>query len=159
MTDEAPEGADITKVAADPAVVRAVHAEHPSLVLAVAPGTDEQARACVEAGADLLVGDAFAGVAAATGAGLVCSAPDRAAGVRRDGVLVRAGTAGEAGALAGAGHAVLADEPVPAVTAVYAWVGARVFHTTDAGATRQVLDMVASIKGTRPPAVTRRGLT
>ena len=45
-----------------------------------------------------------------------------------------------------------------AATAISAWHGARVFRTHDVRATRRVLDMVASIKGTRPPAVARRGL-
>lgn len=55
-------------------------------------------------------------------------------------------------------RAVRADEAEPAVAAVFAWAGARVFRTADVEATRQVLDMVASISGTRPPAVSRRGL-
>jgi dihydropteroate synthase len=45
-----------------------------------------------------------------------------------------------------------------AATAICAWHGARVFRTHDVLATRRVLDMVASISGTRPPAVARRGL-
>ena len=45
-----------------------------------------------------------------------------------------------------------------AATAVSAWLGARVFRAHDVAATRQVLDMVAAIKGQRPPAVARRGL-
>jgi dihydropteroate synthase len=45
-----------------------------------------------------------------------------------------------------------------AATAISAWHGAQVFRTHDPSATRQVLDMVASIRGTRPPAVARRGL-
>jgi len=45
-----------------------------------------------------------------------------------------------------------------AATAVSAWQGARVFRAHDVLATRQVLDMVASIQGTRPPAVAKRGL-
>ena len=45
-----------------------------------------------------------------------------------------------------------------AATAVSAWLGARVFRAHDVAATRRVLDMVASIRGTRPPAATRRGL-
>ncbi|MFI5956486.1 dihydropteroate synthase [Cryptosporangium sp. NPDC051539] len=45
-----------------------------------------------------------------------------------------------------------------AATAVSAWLGARVFRAHDVLATRRVLDMVASIRGTRPPAFTRRGL-
>jgi dihydropteroate synthase len=45
-----------------------------------------------------------------------------------------------------------------ATTAVSAWLGARVFRAHQVQATRQVLDMVASIRGDRPPAVARRGL-
>ena len=45
-----------------------------------------------------------------------------------------------------------------AATAISAWHGARVFRAHQVRETRQVLDMVASIKGDRPPAVTRRGL-
>lgn len=45
-----------------------------------------------------------------------------------------------------------------AATAVSAWLGARVFRAHDVAATRQTLDMVASIRGDRPPARTVRGL-
>lgn len=45
-----------------------------------------------------------------------------------------------------------------AVTSVSAWQGVRVFRAHDVAATRQVLDMVAAIRGDRPPAVARRGL-
>ncbi|ABK53611.1 Dihydropteroate synthase [Acidothermus cellulolyticus 11B] len=45
-----------------------------------------------------------------------------------------------------------------AVTAVAAWQGARVFRAHQVKATRQVLDMVAAIRGYREPAVSRRGL-
>ncbi len=45
-----------------------------------------------------------------------------------------------------------------ATTAISAWLGARVFRAHDAAATREVLDMTASLLGTRPPAVARRGL-
>ena len=45
-----------------------------------------------------------------------------------------------------------------AATAISAWHGARVFRTHDVRETRQVLDMVASIRGSRPPAAARRGL-
>jgi len=46
-----------------------------------------------------------------------------------------------------------------ATTAVSAWLGARVYRAHDVAATRQTLDLVvASIMGTRPPAVARRGL-
>ncbi|WNI19765.1 dihydropteroate synthase [Actinacidiphila sp. ITFR-21] len=45
-----------------------------------------------------------------------------------------------------------------AATAVSAWLGARVYRVHEVAETRQVLDMVASIAGDRPPAVARRGL-
>ncbi|MFE9689064.1 dihydropteroate synthase [Micromonospora sp. NPDC005806] len=57
------------------------------------------------------------------------------------------------------------DLPVPdrlegtlAATAVSAWLGARVFRAHQVRETRRVLDMVASIRGDRPPTLTRRGL-
>jgi dihydropteroate synthase len=53
------------------------------------------------------------------------------------------------------------DQRLPgtlAATAISAWHGAAVFRTHDARATRQVLDMVAAIRGARPPALARRGL-
>jgi dihydropteroate synthase len=53
------------------------------------------------------------------------------------------------------------DQRLPgtlAATAVSAWLGARVFRAHQVAETRQVLDMVASIRGDRPPAVARRGL-
>lgn len=46
-----------------------------------------------------------------------------------------------------------------AATAVAAWEGAAVFRTHNVRRTRQVLDMVASIQGIRPPARCLRGLT
>jgi dihydropteroate synthase len=45
-----------------------------------------------------------------------------------------------------------------ATTSVSAWLGAVVFRAHDVAATRATLDMVASIQGSRPPAVARRGL-
>jgi len=45
-----------------------------------------------------------------------------------------------------------------AATAVCAWLGARVFRAHEVRQTREVLDMVAAIRGDRPPAVARRGL-
>jgi dihydropteroate synthase len=45
-----------------------------------------------------------------------------------------------------------------ATTAVSAWLGARVFRAHNVAATRQTLDMVAAIQGTRPPLRTTRGL-
>ncbi|MFG2621111.1 dihydropteroate synthase [Streptomyces sp. NPDC048507] len=45
-----------------------------------------------------------------------------------------------------------------ATTAVSAWLGARVYRVHEVAETKQVLDMVASVQGHRPPAVARRGL-
>ncbi|WP_121194316.1 dihydropteroate synthase [Motilibacter peucedani] len=45
-----------------------------------------------------------------------------------------------------------------AATAVSAMLGARLFRAHDVRATRRVLDMVACIRGTRQPAVVRRGM-
>ncbi|HEX6194622.1 MAG TPA: dihydropteroate synthase [Jiangellaceae bacterium] len=45
-----------------------------------------------------------------------------------------------------------------AATAISAWRGAQVFRTHDVAATRQVVDMVAAIKGDRRPDAPRRGL-
>ncbi len=44
-----------------------------------------------------------------------------------------------------------------AATAVTAWLGARVFRAHNVTEVRQALDMVASIRGERPPALARRG--
>ena len=44
-----------------------------------------------------------------------------------------------------------------AATAVATWLGATVFRAHDVRATRRVVDMVASIRGDRPPSVARRG--
>ena len=88
-----------------------------------------------------------------------------------DGV-VDAGTAPAAGRverLTAAGDTVLvtletdAPEPDPgllAAVSVYAWLGVTVFRVPESqlDGVHQVLDMVASIRGTRPPAVARRGL-
>ncbi|HET7328985.1 MAG TPA: dihydropteroate synthase [Nocardioidaceae bacterium] len=54
-----------------------------------------------------------------------------------------------------------ADARLPgtlAATAVSAWHGARVFRAHEVTETRQVLDMVATIRGARQPSVSRRGL-
>jgi dihydropteroate synthase len=45
-----------------------------------------------------------------------------------------------------------------ATTAVSAWLGARVFRAHNVRETRDTIDMVATIRGDRAPAVTRRGL-
>jgi dihydropteroate synthase len=45
-----------------------------------------------------------------------------------------------------------------AATAISAWHGARVYRVHEARETRLVLDMVASIRGTREPSLVQRGL-
>lgn len=45
-----------------------------------------------------------------------------------------------------------------ATTAVSAWLGARIYRVHEVEETRQVLDMVATLRGERPPARTIRGL-
>jgi dihydropteroate synthase len=45
-----------------------------------------------------------------------------------------------------------------AVTAVGAWLGARIFRAHDVRQTRQALDMIAAVKGDLPPARAVRGL-
>jgi dihydropteroate synthase len=49
-------------------------------------------------------------------------------------------------------------EATLAATAICAWHGARVFRAHQVAETRRVLATVAAIRGTRPPAVARRGL-
>jgi len=45
-----------------------------------------------------------------------------------------------------------------AATAVAAWCGAGIFRTHDVVATRRALDMVASVRGERPPSAVLRGM-
>jgi dihydropteroate synthase len=206
--------------------ITAIRARFPDLVISVDTWRAEVAKEAVSAGADL-VNDAWAGadpdlagVAAATGAGLVCShtggmaprtRPHRvayadvvaevvatvtrlaegavAAGVRPDGIVVdpthdfgkNTGHSLELtrrlDELVATGWPVLVAlshkdfvgetlglpagerlEGTLAATAVSAWLGARIFRAHDVQATRRVLDMVASIKGDRPPRAARRGL-
>ncbi len=49
-------------------------------------------------------------------------------------------------------------EATLAITALAAWQGARVFRAHQVLPTRKVLDTIASVRGTRPPAVSRRAL-
>ncbi|HET7801717.1 MAG TPA: hypothetical protein VFL38_14935, partial [Humibacillus xanthopallidus] len=44
-----------------------------------------------------------------------------------------------------------------AATAVAAWLGATVFRSHDVRATRRVVDMVATMRGDRPPMLSVRG--
>jgi dihydropteroate synthase len=206
--------------------IAAVRSRFPEAVISIDTWRASVAREAIAAGADLIndtwagADPELAGVAAATGAGLVCShagglpprtRPHRtafadvvadvrdtvtalaeravASGVRRDAILID--PAHDFGkntrhslaltrhltVLVDTGWPVLValsnkdfvgetlDVPVDqrlegtlAATAVSAWLGARVFRAHQVRQTRSVLDMVASIRGERPPAVARRGL-
>jgi dihydropteroate synthase len=206
--------------------IAAVRDRFPDVVISVDTWRAEVATEAVAAGADLLndtwagADPALAGVAAATGAGLVCShagglrprtRPHRAGfadvvadvvttvteladravqlGVRPDGVLIDPAhdfgkntrhsleLTRRLGELVDTGWPVLValsnkdfvgetlDVPLDerlegtlAATAISAWLGARVFRAHQVRPTRRVLDMVASIRGDRPPAVARRAL-
>lgn len=193
-----PDGADLVEVDAggdpDP-FVRELRERHPELVIAVRTASAGAAERAVAAGADVLTlrpgGDpAIAELAAATGTGLICPDPERAAtlGVRRDGIIADLATAlgttlGAAldpaaarrtGDLSAAGWPVLVTLPdgtpdggepsgrdldgALAAAVVLAERGARFFRARRTLATRQALDMLATIRGDRPPAAARRGL-
>ena len=207
-------------------LVAAVRSAYPEVVVSVDTWRSEVARVLAAEGADLLndtwggVDPELAGVAAATGAGLICAhaggqrprtRPHRvayddvvadvvatvtgladravAAGVRPDGIVIDPAhdfgkntrhsleVTRRLGELVDTGWPVLVSlsrkdflgetldlppgdrlEGTLAATAVSAWLGARVFRAHDVAATRRALDTVASIRGTRPPAVARRGL-
>ncbi|MBB6173295.1 dihydropteroate synthase [Nocardiopsis mwathae] len=72
-------------------------------------------------------------------------------------VLVRCATDPADGGTAARDSAAAAAEVI-ALISVYARLGVRYFATDRPRDARQALDMVASIEGTRPPAVARRGL-
>lgn len=86
----------------------------------------------------------------------------------QDGTVLDAGTGPSAAAVEDAiksGHHVVVtvtgeESGLLAAVSVYAWLGVRLFRVPAPAipAVRQVLDMVASIKGVRQPARTRRGL-
>ncbi|MGH3188275.1 MAG: hypothetical protein ACRDPY_39465 [Streptosporangiaceae bacterium] len=141
---------------------------------------------CAE-GADLVLD---AGLAARSGAGLICPDPAEAAaavrrGIAQERILVRvtpaqiesaaesgwatmvdvgavAGGQADAGAGAGGqaegqrGAGLLAG--VEAVAAVCGWLGVSVVKTRHVAEVRRALDMTETIRGTRPPSWTVRGL-
>jgi dihydropteroate synthase len=165
-------------------LVAAVRAAYPDLVIGVGARRHETARELCAAGADLLQdhGERLSEVAADCGAGLVCGNAERAVarGVDPSRVLIGADLgrwpSPEATRrledMVAAGWPVLVSVPKPvpepgvdrgqagilAAAAVWAWLGARVFRTDQVAQTRRVLDMVAAIRGDRPPARALRGL-
>jgi hypothetical protein len=114
-----------------------------------------------------------AGLAARTGAALICPGPDAAAAAVRRGIaagriLIQATTPPRIEAAVRAGWAVLADldglagleglARTEAVAAVCAWPGASVLRTRHVAEVRRCADMTESILGRRPPARAVRGL-
>ena len=110
-----------------------------------------------------------AGLAARTGAALICPGPDAAAaavrrGVAAERILLQAAPAGIEAAVQ-AGWNVLADlegldgrARTEAVAAVCAWLGASVLRTRYLAEVRRCADMTESILGRRPLAWAVRGL-
>jgi dihydropteroate synthase len=207
-------------------LVGRVRARHPGLVISVDTWRSEVAEAVVAAGADLLndtwagADPELAGVAAAAGAGLVCSHtgglrprtdPHRVAyaDVMAEVIGTVTGLARRAVALGVPADRIVVDpthdfgkntwhsleltrrlpelvatgwpvlvavshkdfigetldlpvaerlEGTLATLAVSAWQGARIFRVHQVRAARRALDMVAALRGTRPPAAARRGL-
>lgn len=120
-------------------------------------------------GADLVL-DADADLADWSGAGLICPDPAAAAAAGRRGIaperiLVRVAPA-QIESAADSGWATLVDVDtdggllagVEAVAAVCAWLGVSVVRTRHVAEVRRALDMTETIRGTRPPAWTVRGL-
>jgi hypothetical protein len=110
-----------------------------------------------------------AGLAARTGAALICPGPDAATAAVRRGftagrILVQVAPAGIEAAVR-AGWPVLADleglgglARIEAAAAVCAWLGASVLRTRHVAEVRRCADMTESILGRRPPAWAVRGL-
>ena len=110
-----------------------------------------------------------AGLAARSGATLICPGPDAAADAVRRGIaagriLVQAAPAGIEAAVR-AGWPVLADlegaaglARIEAAAAVCVWLGASVLRTRHVAEVRRCADMTESILGRRPPAWAVRGL-
>jgi len=107
-----------------------------------------------------------AGLAARSGATLICPGPDAAADAVRRGIaagriLVQAAPGGIEAAVR-AGWPVLADleglARIEAVAAVCDWLGASVLRTRYVAEVRRCADMTESILGRRPPAWAVRGL-
>jgi hypothetical protein len=161
-------GADAVDFGAAPAeVITAFRAFHPGVpVCAAMPGAD-------------MVWDAT--VARAAGALLLCADAEaaRLSGMPADRVLVdvlparlpaliQVGLDGivdadQAAELAASGPGATESDPaglagIVAIAALSSWLGARAVRTRYPAPVRRALDMTASIRGTRPPALTVRGL-
>lgn len=107
------------------------------------------------------------GVADLTGATLLVSVPaggDTAGLPRGPGAVVVAAPPVGVAPLTEAGRHVLVDVDAPedaatvAVAAICVWLGAKIIRTRNVATVRQAADMVESIRATRAPFWTRRGL-
>jgi dihydropteroate synthase len=170
-------GADVVDLAAAPAeVIPAFRARHPGVpFFAAAPGADlvrdaAQARAT---GALLICADTEAARRSGLPAGqlLVDALPAQLPAVIQAGLaaLVDADHAADlAAAATEASAGTIPDAPdstsptglsgIVAIAALSSWLGASAVRTRHPGPVRRALDMAASIRGTRPPAMTVRGL-
>jgi hypothetical protein len=170
---------------ASAAAIASIQAVHPDvLICAGAPGADltRDAGLARRTGAAVLQAGPGREARGGTTPGLDAGSPTRRAGSPAAavplGATVASATAGSAPAARGlvaaepgdvawltaAGWAVLVDADSAelattlAVASVCAWLGARIVRTRHVAAVRQAVDMVASIRGTRAPLATRRGL-
>jgi dihydropteroate synthase len=171
-------GADVVDLAAAPAeVILAFRARHPGVLVvgAAAPGADlvrdaAQARAT---GALLICADTEAARRSGLPAGqlLMNALPAQLPAVIQAGLaaLVDADHAADlAAAATEASAGTNPDTPdstsstgvsgIVAIAALSSWLGASAVRTRHPAPVRRALDMAASIRGTRPPAMTVRGL-
>jgi dihydropteroate synthase len=155
-------GADLVSVSGSGAahLVAWARKELAELFLGVETADADVAAACCAAGADLIVARAdLAGVAAASGAGYVAADVSGvvARGVPAEGVVRDAGVLRTASSLTAAEPVLLevAADGTPgglALAALAASAGVTVIRTAHVRETRHVVEMTASIAGTRPPA-------
>ncbi len=155
------DGADLVVIGGDDPEVLVEWAREtfPGLVVGVAAERAEAARAACSAGAELLYSRFFE-VAGEFGAGYVGSDVDDAvaAGVPREGVVLDGGVAGPGSLPAVDGWPVavgVAGDGTPGglvVAALAASAGVTIIRTAHVRQTRHVVEMAASIAGTRPPA-------
>lgn len=160
-------GSDVRKAVADGAHLIDLGQASAAAVASVRAIEPEVFVCADAAGADLT---RDRGVADRTGATLLLPVPagtDTAELAQlsdsRGEVVVATAPAGAA-RLAKAGWHVLVDVDAPddaaaaAVAAICVWLGAKIIRTRNVAAVRQAADMVESIRGTRAPFWTRRGL-
>jgi dihydropteroate synthase len=158
VTNAVADGADLVSFAGtgvEPLVAWA-RSKFPDLFLAIDTADPSVAAACCAAGADLIVARSdLTEVAARFGAGYAGSSP--AAGLPADGVVLDVGVLRAAPSLPDDVPVLLevAGDGTPgglALAALAASAGAAIIRTTHVRPVRHVVEMAASIAGTRPPA-------